>query len=204
MTNLIKKYNLKRDLYAVSEYNKSTRQTTYSATVDENGKWIKGIEPDDESAYELFKVFYNTSLDLETGYITISVKHYSQVTSKKWVEILAYEVNELLRNEDLESSKASIEYYKNQISQELSEDLINVTSRLMEGEIRKKMLANVKSDYAIKPIDPPYFPELKSGPSRLLILLLFLFLGFLTGSAIIYNKKIKNKFRELAKRPEDA
>ena len=90
------------------------------------------------------------------------------------VELLAYK-SKLLREIDLLDAEAAIVYYNKQISLSLSEDLIVAISRLLESEIRKKMLANVKQNYALNPIDPPYFPDIKFSPSRFLILIVSIF-----------------------------
>ena len=136
--NFIEKYNIKRDLYAFKSYAKGTGQISYSDIVDGKGNWIKGEEPNNESTYQLFKVYYNVSYDIESGFIHISAIHYSQYKAQEWVELLALEVNELLRKTDLQNAEAAINYYTLQISESMSEDLINVTTRLLEGELRKK------------------------------------------------------------------
>ena len=43
-----------------------------------------------------------------------------------------------LRKLILQNAEAAINYYTLQISESMSEDLINVTTRLLEGELRKK------------------------------------------------------------------
>ena len=200
--NLIDKYKLKRDLFAFKSYNKETGKVSYSNIVDDDGNWIKGKEPNDEATFQLFKVYYDVNYDIETGFIHISAISYSQYKARELVELLAYEVNELLREIDLLDAEAAIVYYNKQISLSLSEDLIVAISRLLESEIRKKMLANVKQNYALNPIDPPYFPDIKFSPSRFLILIVSMFLFFIFGVAKIYYSKIKARFDDLFKKPD--
>ena len=108
-----------------------------------------------------------------------------------------------MRKIDLTNAEASIDYYKQQISESISEDLINVTTRLLEGELRKKMLANVRQDYALMPLDPAYFPDDKFSPSRLLILIFSIFLSALIGIFIIYYQTLKKKFSEILRKPNE-
>ncbi len=200
--DFIKKYNLKRDLYAVKSYDKSSGIITYSSIVDDQGNWIRGKEPNDEKTFELFKVYYDVSYDIESGFIHISAIHYSQFKAKEWVELLVFEANELLRKIDLMNAEAAIEYYEQQISEAMSEDLINVITRLLEEEMRKKMLANVRQDYALSILDPAFFPDEKYSPSRFLILLFALFLSFIIGSCVVYYDSIKSRFNKLIKKPD--
>ena len=201
--NFIEKYNLKRDIFAVKSYEKDTGQILYSSIVDNEGNWIRGKEPNNDATFQTFKAYYNVSYDVESGFIHISAIHYSQFKAKEWVQLLVFEVNELLRKIDLTNAEASIDYYKQQISESISEDLINVTTRLLEGELRKKMLANVRQDYALMPLDPAYFPDDKFSPSRLLILIFSIFLSALIGIFIIYYQTLKNKFSEILRKPNE-
>ena len=201
--NFIEKHNLKRDIFAVKSYEKDTGQILYSPIVDNEGNWIRGKEPNNDATFQTFKAYYNVSYDLESGFIHISAIHYSQFKAKEWVELLVFEANELLRKIDLTNAEASIDYYKQQISESISEDLINVTTRLLEGELRKKMLANVRQDYALMPLDPAYFPDDKFSPSRLLILIFSIFLSALIGIFIIYYQILKKKFSEILRKPNE-
>jgi len=201
--NFIEKYNLKRDIFAVKSYEKDTGQILYSPIVDNEGNWIRGKEPNNDATFQTFKAYYNVSYDLESGFLHISAIHYSQFKAKEWVELLVFEANELLRKIDLTNAEASIDYYKQQISESISEDLINVTTRLLEGELRKKMLANVRQDYALMPLDPAYFPDDKFSPSRLLILIFSIFLSALIGIFIIYYQILKKKFSEILRKPNE-
>tara|TARA_B100002019_G_C21263597_1_gene598111 strand:- start:1986 stop:2882 length:897 start_codon:yes stop_codon:yes gene_type:complete len=196
LIDFINKYDVRKDLFAVDYYDKETQKLFYTNLVNEDGKWAdESTRPDDEAVYELFKVYFSASADLETGFIKISSIHYSQLQSKIWVEQLAYELNEKLRVSDLNQAKKAIDYYELQISNFISQDLIDATSRLLEIELRKKMLANVKEFYAISPIDKPYIPENKDSPSRLFILVFFMMLGFLYGVSKIYFAKIRSTIK---------
>ena len=46
-------------------------QISYSDIVDGEVKLIKGKEPNNESTYQLFKVYYNVSYDIESGFTYI-------------------------------------------------------------------------------------------------------------------------------------
>ncbi len=201
--HFIEKYNLKRDLFAVQSYQKDTGLISYSGIVDNDGNWVRGEEPNNESTYQVFKVYYDVSYDIESGFVHISAIHYSQYKAQEWVKLLAFEVNEYFRKTDLLNAEAAINYYTLQITESLSEDLINVTTRLLEGELRKKMLANVRQDYALSALDPAFFPDEKFSPSRLLILIFSLFFSFFIGVLIIFYSSLKVKFDNLVKKPNE-
>ncbi len=74
-----------------------------------------------------------------------------------------------------------VEYWNDFVSNDVKATLFS----LVEEQMKTKMLANVRSEYVFKTIDPPYQPEVKSGPFRSIIVLLtivvhcFIFLIFI-------------------------
>ena len=91
------------------------------------------------------------------------------------------------------------------ISRLLSFDQLNSTSKipvqdsvnkLIDLELKKKMMANVKKDYLLKIIDPPFVPEEKSRPSRALICILGFILGIFISITFIFLNIILKRIRE--------
>ena len=55
---------------------------------------------------------------------------------------------------------------------------LSLYSQLIQNETQKLMLVEINEEYVFKILDSPVAPEEKSSPSRTLISLLGLFLGF--------------------------
>ena len=58
-------------------------------------------------------------------------------------------------------------------------------NQLVQSQLETQMMAKISTDYAIKVIEPPFIPEIKSRPSRSLISLIGTILGFVLGVFLI-------------------
>ena len=47
------------------------------------------------------------------------------------------------------------------------------------------MIANVRENYVLRPIDDPFLPEWKSGPDRIRIVILATIIGLIAGSLLV-------------------
>ena len=66
-------------------------------------------------------------------------------------------------------SKKSRKFLEDQVKKISYADLKNIFFVLIQSEIKKEMLAEVKNEYVFKTIDPAFSPEIKSSPNRKLI-----------------------------------
>ncbi|MCF2850100.1 GNVR domain-containing protein, partial [Pseudoalteromonas sp. PAST1] len=156
-------------------------------------KWLRepsglvGAKPSLQEAYEVFmeKYFY-ISLDKENGSYTISVEHYSPYIAKEWVELLNYEINEVMRERAKQESKENLNYLNSQLDKTRVVEMRNTFYELIKEQTRSLMLAEVQKDYVFKVIDPPVVPEKKVKPSRALLAIAGLILGLTIGLMIVF------------------
>lgn len=139
----------------------------------------KQVVPSMQEAYEKYiEEVFTVSQDSRTGYVTISIEHYSPKVARQWVAWLVEDINETVMQKDVREARQAIEYLNNQIKATSLAELRNVFSRLIEEQTKIIMLAEVTDEYLLKTVDPPVAPEEKIRPKRSLIVLLG---GFLSG-----------------------
>ena len=115
--------------------------------------------------------------DRKTGFIYMSVEHISPVFAKELLDLIFQQANALLSKKDMEEAANSLEYLQSESSQNLVKEMRSSISQLMLSQLEIQMLTKVRKDYALRVIDPPYVPELKSKPSRATICVLGTILG---------------------------
>ena len=62
-------------------------------------------------------------------------------------------------------------------------------NQIIESQLRKKMLANIKDDYAIFAIDEPFAPLIKTSPTRSYIVIISTIAGFILSIMILLAMK---------------
>jgi uncharacterized protein involved in exopolysaccharide biosynthesis len=141
-------------------------------------RFPKKVVPSMQEAYEKFTEDVLTiGENSRTGYVTITVEHYSPYVAQQWIEWLVEDLNDTIMQKDVSEAKQAIEYLNEQIKATSLAELRSVFSRLIEEQTKTIMLAEVTDEYLFKTVDPPVAPEEKTRPKRALIVLLGAFLS---------------------------
>ena len=142
-------WNSKEDILEVGEYHGSIQEATKS---------FKGI-------------FYVGKLSNSTPFVLMTISHISPNQGRDWLESMVEDLNQSLSQRDLAELKESIKYLEEQISNTNVSDLKQLFYGMIESQTSKAMLAEVRSEYAFRVIDPAIAPELKHSPHRAVVTL---------------------------------
>ena len=154
-------------------------------------KWVREVSPPRKTipsiqeAYEEFSDIFGVSQDKESGFVTVSVEHYSPVVARQWVDWLVDDINSEIMRRDVSEAEQAIEYLNEQIASTSLAELQTVFFRLIEEQTKTVMLAKVSSEYLLKTLDPAVAPEKKAKPKRALIAVLGTLLGGFLGIVIV-------------------
>lgn len=178
-SNLIQKYNLLPDLIATKSYNKEQNKSFYSNDLYNTSKkeWVIS-KPSFTKSHQVFLSILNVKQDPKTKFITIEIDHESPIFAHKLLSIIIKEINLIIRDQDLRDSELSIEYLKLKVSETKLKEVKDSFNSLIGAELEKKMLADIREDYALKIIDPPIVPEFKFKPQRSKIVIFSFLIGF--------------------------
>ena len=189
--------NIKLNLFATKAYNPETKAIEYDPKIynPETKKWIEG-EPTDLEVYKMYGKVLSLNEDKVSGLITISIDHQSPIFAKDFLELIIYEINDIMRNRDIVESTESLEFLTSQLSKTPQSDIKFSINQLIETQLKKQMLTKVRKYYILNPIDAPFIPEEKSEPKRSEIVILFTILGLIFSIIIVMYRnfnKIINK-----------
>lgn len=124
--------------------------------------------------------------DRKSGFLNIGITHHSPDFAKSFLELIVYELNEISRSYDLEQAQSAIDYYNKEIANTAMKDIRSAMSNLVEVQLQRKMLANVRKDYLLQYIDSPYLPIYKSKPSRSSYAITGFLLGFFLSALFFF------------------
>jgi uncharacterized protein involved in exopolysaccharide biosynthesis len=161
-----------------------------------SGTWIRDVRPPKKTipslqeAYKKFMKILSVSQDNQSGFVTVSVEHYSPGVAKQWVDWLIDDLNQSTMRRDVADAEQAIEYLNQQIDKTPLADLKNVFFGLIEEQTKTVMLAEVSDEYLLKTLDPAVVPELKAGPKRSMIVLVVTFLGGFLGIVVHFFRLV--------------
>lgn len=208
LADFIRRHDLEVPLMATESWDEETGEWRIDREVynpdtnewqqDEEGESLK---PTDWELVKRFRTMFSVSEPSDTGMITVSIENQSPVAAQRWVEQLVADINEHMRQQDVEEAQSRIDYLKNQVQQTSITGMQQVFYQLIEKETRTVMLANAQDEYVFQTIDPAIIPEEKSAPSRALICILATMLGGMLGVFAVF---LRTFIRNLKAPPEPA
>ena len=88
------------------------------------------------------------------------------------------QVNFLARNKDIQEATDAMNYLESDIAEYSQIGIQAAIGQLIESQLKTKMLANVRKNYLLDPIDSPILPDMKSKPYRTKLVLMGTVIGF--------------------------
>lgn len=132
-------------------------------------------------AYRLFdRKIRSVSEDRKSGMVTLSIEWKNRHQAAAWANEMVARLNKRMRETAIREAQSSINYLKKELGRTSIVDLQQGIYRLIEAQVKKIMLANVREQYAFRVIDPAVAPDTNRyvRPKRALLILGGLFGGF--------------------------
>ena len=109
------------------------------------------------SPWDGYEKFSNEVLtvseDINQGIVVLRVTWSDPVIAAQWANLLIDRANEAVRTRAVREAEASLEFLRKELETTTAVELRQAIYRLIESQISKRMLANVRPDYAFKVID---------------------------------------------------
>jgi uncharacterized protein involved in exopolysaccharide biosynthesis len=93
--------------------------------------------------------------DRGTGMVTLTIDWVDREEAAHWADEMVAKVNEELRARAVNEAERSLTYLQSQVAQTSVVPIKEAMYRLIEGQMKTIMLANVRAEYAFRIIDPP-------------------------------------------------
>ena len=149
---------------------------------------------------EVHEVYFNEMLDVsidKRNFIKVSITHVSPIFSKSFLEFMITELNNLVKNQDMEEASSSLNYPKLLLPNTKDIELKNSIAELMKSNLKIMTLTNIKDDYILEYVDHPFLPQEKDSPHRILIIIIGFLVSFFSAvTLLIIFSSIKEKGRE--------
>ncbi len=138
----------------------------------------RGPVPTLWDAYKIFdEDVRKISEDRDTGMVTLSIEFPDPQRAAEWANAYVAMANEMIRTDTVAEATRALDYLNAEVDKATVAGLRDTIYRVIEGQLKKIMLANARPDYAFKVLDKAVVPEEKSYPKRALIVILAFMLG---------------------------
>ena len=190
-------------IVAIQSYDKETGKLIFNDSVYDQKNNILTSNPEKRPTFHKTFSTYNNMIEVSTtntGYMYLSVTHLSPKFAYELLNLIISEVNSLSRARDLQESKDSLNFLYNQLTETNQTEIKDSINQIIGSELRRQMLAEVKKNYLINPLDKPFIPEMKSSPNRARICILGTILGFFLSiliSLVMYYGFSSRRYKEL-------
>ncbi len=191
------------NLMALKSWSPEENELIYDANIfDISSKsWTRKIKfpqkpiPSVQESFKVFNEIVSVKEDKKTGFVKLSVEHYSPFIAKKWVELIFTEINKTFRESDKINAQRSIAYLNKEIINTNLSELRLAFSQLIENQTQKLMLVEVNEDYIFKYVDAPVVKERKFKPRRAIICIFGAIIGFLLGCIFALRELFQSYFK---------
>jgi uncharacterized protein involved in exopolysaccharide biosynthesis len=189
VADFIRRHDILVPLMAVEGWDQLTGELVIDPAIYDvsAAKWVREVrppmqvKPSMQEAHKEFKELLSISEDKVSGFISLSIKHYSPAVAQQWVAWIIEDINRTLRAQEITEAENSITYLKTQVEATSLADLQSRFFEMIQSQTETIMLAKVRKEYAFKTIDPAVVPEVKAEPKRALICVLGTLLGGMIG-----------------------
>lgn len=180
-------------LVALDYYDDSTQNILFDENLYDSKlqKWKNDnatgitLKPNYLEAYDKYREILRIDRDKFSNIIQVSIKHESPKFAYEFLTLIIDQLNEISRARDLLESKESLEYLYSQIPQVQQADIQLSIYQLIESQLRTQMLANVKKNYLLQPLDKPFIPDRKSEPYRARLCVLITLFGLFLSTMFV-------------------
>ena len=203
LNSLIQKENILPMLMAVSDYDVANNKIFFDKKIydDSLKKWTRESnypllsKPNYIEAHQKYIDLLNINFDSDTGLIYLSFDHISPIFAKDFLLLIIDEINIQGKKKDIIESTNALNYLNEVNANILNVEVKSSISSLIESQLEKKMLASIKDEYVLKIVDSPFIPIQKHKPSRIIILIVSIFMGVIFSTFYVLFLFYKNKRR---------
>ncbi|MBS1190194.1 MAG: O-antigen chain length determinant protein, WzzB/FepE family [Rhodocyclaceae bacterium] len=152
-------------------------------------------------AHQLFsKKVLSVTSDKKTGLITITIEWKNREQAVEWANEIVKRANDHLRQKAIAETELSVNYLESELKKTSVVEVQQAIFKVMESQIKSKMMANVQEQFAFIVIDPAALMNENAyiRPKRQLITVLGLLVGVMMGTLIAFIRSTILKHRAFA------
>lgn len=169
-------------------------------------RWQVPVErqPTPAQAYAHFDQDIRTIIrDKKTGLVTLQIDWVDRYEAAAWANDLVKRVNAEMRSRAIAKAQASVGFLENELRVTTDIGTRDAINRLIESQVKQRMVANVTPDYAFRVVDEATAPDLNDPikPRKFMLLGVSPLVGLALGMAsVLLYRALRSALRPRAHR----
>lgn len=154
----------------------------------ERGTWkVSRRAPTPAKAYKYFETIRSIIEERKTGLITLQIDWRDRIEASDWANEIVRRLNQEMRNRAIASSDASLHFLEKELSNTSTVEVRQAISRLMEAQVKRRMVADVTPDYSFRIVDRaiPADADDPIRPKKAIMVLIGAFIGLVCGCVAV-------------------
>lgn len=170
------------------------------------GNWKEGGRdiPTPAKAFKRFRDIRTVTQDKKTGLVILQVDWTDRNKAAAWANELAQRLNSEMRNRAIEKAEASVSFLEKELASTSVVETRQAINRLIEAQIKQRMLANVTKEYAFRVVDKAMAPDSDDPfkPQKLVLIVMGPLVGIVVGIlcvlvyGLLFRRKPSDEHRE--------
>lgn len=192
LVNFARRHDILVPLMAGKDWNEEPQSLRLDPTVyDAKAKqWARpakpplGRAPSDEEIYRKLRSILEVQRDPNTQLVTVNVTFVSPVHAQQWASMLVRDLNSELRRRRIGQMDRALQYLEQRIQANRIAGMNPSLEQLYLFQLRERLLAQAREEFALETIDPANFPQFRHGPNRKLMAVAAGVMGIIVGVLI--------------------
>lgn len=168
-----------QNLMALKRWDLINNTIIYNEKVfdEKTGAWVRKVKfpkkaiPSSQEAHKVFLRILDINYDKKTGFVDISITHQSPFIAKDWLDLIIKEVNKTMRSDEREKVNKALDFLEKESQKVQYSEIEEAIVTLQQKEMKSLMLIEVNEEYIFRVLSSPLVPEKKSGPNKLIFLI---------------------------------
>jgi len=176
VNEFLSKHEFDAELYTVVGWNRRENKNIYDLEKAQDKKNYNGMVTTSQ-IYKKFLSMLTVNYDEKNYLIKVEVESLSPVLSRSILSTMVSDINSYMQKEEIDKADKNIQYLNQKITDASKGEMKEVLYRLLEEQLKKKMLAESQPEFAFRTIDPAFIPEEPSSPPKYLVLAFCIFVN---------------------------
>jgi hypothetical protein len=158
------------------------------------GRWKDGVQvPTLARGFGKFDKIRKVDLDTDEEFVIVTLDWPDRIKATEWTNEMIHMLNEDLRERAVAAADASLSYLRDEWTKTEDAATREAVSRLIESQLRQKMLASVTPEFELRFIDKAMVPDAPVRPQKRVMIGLGFVFGALLGVAVsllLYRREL--------------